>query len=57
MTAAVIGIPRFEHIDDNVRMVKAFCPLPAAEMLRLARNLSQKNKLALDRFFRDHVDA
>jgi uncharacterized protein len=57
ITAAVIGMPRLEHIDDNVRMVKAFRPLPAAEMRRLAGNLSQKNKIALDRFFREHVDA
>jgi uncharacterized protein len=57
VTAAVIGMPRIEHIDDNVRMVKSFRPLPAAEMQRLAGNLSRKNKLALDRFFRDHVDA
>ena len=57
VTAAVIGMPRLEHIDDNVRMVKAFRPLPAAEMRRLAGNLSQKNRLVLDRFFRDHMDA
>jgi hypothetical protein len=56
VTTAVIGMPRLEHIDDNVRMVKAFRPLPAAEMRRLAGNLSQNNKMALDRFFRDHVD-
>ncbi len=57
VTAAVIGMPKLEHIDDNVRMAKAFRPLPATEMRRLAGVLSQKNKLALDRFFRDHVDA
>jgi uncharacterized protein len=57
VTAAVIGMPRIEHIDDNVRMVKSFLPLPAAEMRRMAGSLSQKNKIALDRFFRDHADA
>jgi predicted aldo/keto reductase-like oxidoreductase len=57
VTAAVVGMPKLEHIADNVRMAKAFQPLPPAEMKRMGEVLSTKNKTALDRFFRDHVDA
>ena len=57
VTAAVLGMPKIEHIDENVRMAKAFRPLPPAEMKHLSTTLSEKNKAALDRFFRSHVDA
>ena len=57
ITAAVVGMPKLEHIDDNVRLAKAFQPLPAAEMHHMASSLSEKNKEALDRFFSHHVDA
>jgi hypothetical protein len=57
ITAAVVGMPKLEHIDDNVRLAKAFQPLPPTEMQHMASSLSEKNKEALDRFFRHHVDA
>ena len=57
VTAAVVGMPKLEHIQDNVRLAKAFAPLPPSEMKLLAATLSQKNKQALDLFFRNHVDA
>jgi len=57
VTAAVVGMPKLEHIDDNVRLAKAFKRLPAAEMRRMSGMLSEKNKQALDRFFLHHVDA
>jgi hypothetical protein len=57
VTAAVVGMQKPEQIDDNVRLVKAFKPLPASEMKSMSSALSQKNKQALDRFFRNHVDA
>jgi len=57
VASAVVGMPKLEHIEDNVRMAKAFKRLPAAEMKQLAATLSQKNKVALDRHFRQHVDA
>jgi hypothetical protein len=49
-------MPKLEHIEDNVRLVKAFKPLPAAEMKRLSETLARKNKASLDRFFSSHVD-
>ena len=57
VTAAVVGMPKLEHIEANVRIVKAFAPLPPAEMKEMSGNLSEKNKVALDEFFRNHVDA
>jgi aryl-alcohol dehydrogenase-like predicted oxidoreductase len=57
ITAAVVGMPKLEHIADNVRMAKAFRPLPPAEMEEMAQRLSSKNKIALDSFFRTHIDA
>jgi uncharacterized protein len=57
VTAAVVGMPKIDHVDDNIRLVKAFKRLPAAEMKQLSGKLSEKNKQALDRFFHNHVDA
>jgi len=57
VTAVVIGMPKVEHIDENVKVAKAFRPMSPAEMKQMAEPLSQRNKQALDRFFADHVDA
>ena len=57
VTTAVIGHPTLEHLEQNVRLAKAFQPLPKAEMEQLARALSTRNKTALVEFFRHHVDA
>jgi aryl-alcohol dehydrogenase-like predicted oxidoreductase len=56
ITAAVVGMPKLEHIDDNIRLAKAFRPLPEAEMRELSARLSAKNKMALEHFFHHHVD-
>jgi hypothetical protein len=57
VTAAVVGMPKLELLEENVRLARAFQPLPAAEMKELSGRLSARNKLALDRFFERHVDA
>jgi aryl-alcohol dehydrogenase-like predicted oxidoreductase len=56
VTAAVVGMPKMEHIDHNLALAKSFQPLPAAEMRDLSSRLTAKNKQALDRFFHSHVD-
>ena len=56
VAAAVVGMPKPEHVDDNIRLAKAFKPLPASEMKSMSTLLSGKNKQALDRFFRHHID-
>jgi predicted aldo/keto reductase-like oxidoreductase len=57
VTAVVVGMPKLEHIEENVRLAKAFQPLSDSEMKRISGTLSEKNKEALDLFFSKHVDA
>ena len=57
VTAAVVGMPKLELLEEDVRLARTFQPLPAAEMQELSRRLSARNKVALDRFFERHVDA
>jgi aryl-alcohol dehydrogenase-like predicted oxidoreductase len=57
VAATVIGMPKVEHIESNVAAAKAFKPLAPEEMKRMSTDLSAKNKLALDTFFRNHLDA
>src|SRR5450755_4223923 len=54
VTIAVAGMPKFEFIDQNIALAKAFKPLPAAEMKQISTELSARNKMALDRFFSSH---
>jgi aryl-alcohol dehydrogenase-like predicted oxidoreductase len=57
VAATVIGMPKVEHIASNVATAKAFKPLPPEEMKRMSGDLSAKNKVALERYFCNHVDA
>jgi len=56
VSLAVLGMPKLEMIDDNVRIAKSFKPMPKQEMKELAAALSVKNKVALDRYLQKHVD-
>jgi uncharacterized protein len=57
ITAAIVGMPKLEQIDDNVRIAKAFRPLAPEEMKHMSDALSEKHKASLDQFFQTHVDA
>jgi aryl-alcohol dehydrogenase-like predicted oxidoreductase len=57
VTLAVAGMPKFDFIEQNVALAKAFKPLPPAEMKQISTELAARNKSALDRFFSNHVDA
>jgi len=57
VAATVIGMPKPEYLERNVEVAKNFKPMPQEEMKRLSTELSAKNKVALERFFRHHVDA
>jgi uncharacterized protein len=57
VTLITVGMPKPEYIDRNVAMVKAYKPMPKAEMAELSQRLSEKNKAAFDRFLSTHVDA
>jgi predicted aldo/keto reductase-like oxidoreductase len=56
VTAAVVGMPKLEHIEKNVQSAKNFKPLSQSEMQEMSGRLSEKNKEALDLFFAGHVD-
>ena len=52
ITAVVIGMPKFDHIEENRRLAKAFKPMPASEKKKMADELSAKYKALLYLFFR-----
>jgi predicted aldo/keto reductase-like oxidoreductase len=57
VSACVVGMPKLEYIAENIQLAKRFRPLPEGERRSLSEALSSKNKQALDRYFREHVDA
>ena len=56
VATAVVGMPKLEHIDEDVALAKAFKALPRSEMKSLSTELSAKYKLALDRHMHHHHD-
>jgi uncharacterized protein len=56
VTAVVIGMPKLEYIDANIAVAKAFEPMSPTEMKGLSDHIAGEHKLALDRYFSDHVD-
>ena len=55
--AAVLGMPKVEHIDENIRIAKAFSPLSKKDMKGISTDLSVQYKAQIDAFFANHVDA
>src|SRR5579871_242316 len=56
VAAAIVGMPKLEFIEENVRVAKSFRPMPEEEMQNLSHDLAAKHKVAMDTFFRGHVD-
>jgi aryl-alcohol dehydrogenase-like predicted oxidoreductase len=56
VATAVVGMPKLEHIEEDVQLARAFKALPRAEMRTLANDLSAKYKLALDQQLHHHHD-
>jgi uncharacterized protein len=56
VTTAVVGMPKLEHLEENVQIARGFKALPRAEMRSLASELSVKHKLALDHQMQLHDD-
>ncbi len=52
-----VGMPKLEHIEQNIQLARKFKPLSEAEKQQLSASISQEHKLALEGFFQDHVDA
>jgi predicted aldo/keto reductase-like oxidoreductase len=57
VTSAIVGMPKLEHIDEDVRLAKAYKPLNERDMRDLSDKLTRQYKASLDRFFQNHVDA
>jgi predicted aldo/keto reductase-like oxidoreductase len=57
VTAVVLGMPKLEYVEENLRVAKAFRAMPANEMRQLSNELAGAHKASIDRFFADHVDA
>jgi uncharacterized protein len=56
VSAAVVGMPKPEHMEEDVKLAKAFKALPRTELRSLSKELSAKYKLALDTHFHSHHD-
>lgn len=56
VAAAVLGMPKPEHVEENIAVGKGFKPLSKSEMRFLAGRLSE-HKLAIDTYFQNHIDA
>ncbi len=57
VTACTAGMPKFEHIEENIKIAKAFKQMSPADMKTLSDDMAGKNKMALDAFFHGHIDA
>jgi len=57
ITACTAGMPKLEHIEENIKIAKAFKQMSPKEMKTLGDEVAGKNKLALDHFFHNHIDA
>lgn len=55
VTAVVVGMPKIEHIDQNIQIAKAYKPMPESEMRELSDKMAV-HKEAMDRFFLHHID-
>jgi uncharacterized protein len=51
-----VGMPKLDYIKQNVELARSFKPLSEAERRRLSTAISEEHKVAMDRFFRHHVD-
>lgn len=55
VAAAVIGMPKLEHLEANAALAHRFQPLTPAEMRQLSEKLAPQ-RAALEDYFRHHVD-
>lgn len=52
-----VGMPKLEHIEQNIELARKFKPLSEAERHQLSASIGQEHRLALESFFQNHVDA
>jgi predicted aldo/keto reductase-like oxidoreductase len=56
VSLASIGMPRLEHIEQNVALAKAFSPMSTRQRRHLEQSIESGKKLAMEHFFRNHED-
>ena len=57
VSLCVLGMPKPEMLEENVKLVKAFQPMPKPEMKQFSMSLAFSHKARIDNFFSTHVDA
>ena len=57
VSAAVIGMPKREHVERNAALAWNFAPLPEVEMRRISDSIADEQKAAMEEFLRNHIDA
>jgi predicted aldo/keto reductase-like oxidoreductase len=55
VAATVIGMPELAHIEENIKVAKAFKPLSRQEMDRMNKEMLPL-KASIDHFFMHHID-
>jgi predicted aldo/keto reductase-like oxidoreductase len=57
VASAVVGMPKMEHIEEEIQLAKNFAQMSQPEMQKLNERISAVKKAEIDEFFRDHADA
>jgi len=57
VSLASVGMPRLEHIEQNVVFAKAFSPMSTRQRHRLEQSIESGKKVAMERFLSAHEDA
>lgn len=52
-----VGMPKLEHIEQNIQWARSFKPLSEAERRRLSTSIAEEYKTALETFLQHHRDA
>jgi uncharacterized protein len=56
VSLASVGMAQPEHIEYNARFARSFKPMPTRQRLKLQQSISESHKLAMHRFFANHLD-
>jgi len=57
VSTAVVGMPKAEHVEQNIALARDFRQLSETERRKLSDSIAVEHKVALEHFFRNHVDA
>jgi hypothetical protein len=56
VSLASVGMPRLEHIEQNVTLAKTFSPMSTRQRRRLEQSIESGKKVAMAKFFSAHED-